>query len=77
MSATATSTPQTAWSSCSESYLQQGLRDPRFSSCLGNEPSVTVGDPVCGNGIREGDEICDCGTPQVTFRPCLLVASPL
>ena len=23
------------------------------------------GDPSCGNGIREGEKVCDCGTPEV------------
>ena len=39
--------------------------DEGLGTCLDNEPLVTVADPVCGNGIRERDEICDCGTPQV------------
>ena len=26
---------------------------------------MSAGSPICGNGIREGNETCDCGTVQV------------
>ena len=67
MSAVLSNTPPTRWSSCSTNYLNTGLTKTTVGSCLGNIPTMSVGNPVCGNGIREGNEICDCGTVQVHF----------
>ena len=63
MAAVSSFPPPKKWSSCSTSRLQSALAGER-GRCLENEPTFTVGDPVCGNGIREGDEICDCGRGQ-------------
>lgn len=66
MAAVSRGQPPLEWSSCSRSDISTGFSQSNLNSCLGNEPSITVGDPVCGNGIREGQEICDCGTPIVS-----------
>ena len=62
--------PPTRWSSCSVSDLNDGFTMHNLDRCLFNEPSMTVGDPVCGNGIRERDEICDCGSLEECTDPC-------
>lgn len=54
------------WSDCSRQDLQDGLDNYYLGRCLTNEPTQTLGEPVCGNGIQEEDEMCDCGTLQVS-----------
>ena len=66
MTAISGSPSPTLWSTCSVTDLNEGLDDLNLGRCLDNEPTTTVGDPVCGNGIREGDEVCDCGSQQVS-----------
>ena len=60
--------PPELWSSCSITQLRSALTrsENNLARCLRNDPAKTVADPVCGNGIRERDEICDCGSAQVS-----------
>ena len=68
MSAVTSFPPATRWSSCSISDLNNGLFGPNnLQRCIGNVPTTTVGDPVCGNGITEEGEVCDCGSPEVNL----------
>ena len=60
----------TLWSDCSSQDLMAGLNPTtkNLGRCLTNTPNMTVGAPVCGNGIREGTEICDCGSIAVGYK---------
>ncbi len=59
--------PPTRWSSCSQNDLVVGFSTYNLNSCLFNEPGVILGEPVCGNALREEGEVCDCGTPEVSL----------
>ena len=67
--------PPTVWSSCSKADLEEGFNALGTARCLSNMPYNSMGDPVCGNGIREGDEVCDCGSEQECTDPCCNAAT--
>ena len=70
MSATVTSPDPLMWSNCSIRELQQGLEIQGLGSCLTNDPVIVFTDPLCGNGIRETGEACDCGSQEVGLYHC-------
>ena len=59
----------TNFSSCSVSDLGMFISSGR-DNCLFNTPFVTLEGERCGNGIREGDEACDCGGEGDCTDPC-------
>ena len=67
MAATLSRTPPTQWSQCSRDNLQDGFNNRNLDRCLFNQPASVVGEPVCGNGIQEANEDCDCGSSQASF----------
>lgn len=59
------------WSNCSRADLHQGLHNLNLKRCLYDVPEAIIGNPVCGNGIQEDGELCDCGTVDVSIITCI------
>ena len=63
------SSASTSFSSCSISDLA-GFTASGGDTCLFNAPTTSVQDPVCGNGIKEAGEVCDCGSVAECTDSC-------
>ena len=58
---------KTLWSYCSYDKFNELLKDPKALSCLKTAvPKTIYAHAICGNGIREGSEQCDCGSVEVS-----------
>ena len=47
-----------------------------FLPCLFDKPATVSGGGVCGNGVVEGSEDCDCGTGLATVAGCDVCCDP-
>ncbi|XP_065198738.1 disintegrin and metalloproteinase domain-containing protein 23-like [Sycon ciliatum] len=57
------------WSDCTKARLQS-LRFQGRLNCLLNKPEAALSRPVCGNGVVERDEDCDCGPQEYCKDHC-------
>lgn len=65
----------TMWSNCSINDLNNGFIERSTNRCLTNVPTFRVGDAVCGDGIREENETCDCGSVEECTNICCNAAT--
>ena len=57
--------PLSRFSTCSKLQFRDFLRDNQFVRlCLSNVPKTVFSEGICGNGIVESGEMCDCGSKE-------------
>ncbi|XP_055874028.1 disintegrin and metalloproteinase domain-containing protein 9-like isoform X1 [Biomphalaria glabrata] len=69
MAATSGQISPKRWSSCSQNALAEAF-DLGMDYCLRNLPTSVYGGPICGNGLKEDGEDCDCGLKQDCANRC-------
>jgi hypothetical protein len=69
MGATASRPPATVFSQCSHAYYHNWLITSSYASCLAERNHYYQGS-VCGNGILEVGESCDCGSADECKDKC-------
>ncbi|XP_059144939.1 disintegrin and metalloproteinase domain-containing protein 9-like isoform X2 [Physella acuta] len=69
MAATSGQISPKKWSSCSQNALAEAF-DLGMDYCLQNIPETIYRGPICGNGLTEEGEECDCGLPQDCTNRC-------
>ncbi|RUS76181.1 hypothetical protein EGW08_016059, partial [Elysia chlorotica] len=69
MSATSGKISPIGWSSCSHNALAEAFL-LGMDYCLRNIPETVFEGPVCGNGLMEEGEECDCGLPKDCKSQC-------
>ncbi|KAL8618034.1 hypothetical protein ACOMHN_021754 [Nucella lapillus] len=57
------------WSSCSQNALHEAF-ELGMDYCLRNPPATIFDGPVCGNGLVEEGEECDCGLEEDCTNRC-------
>lgn len=56
------------FSNCSLSDFENFISNIGAAKCLQNKPQMQRGRAICGNGKVESNEICDCGTEEVSLK---------
>lgn len=64
----------TKWSDCSKQQFSDAFHQG-MDYCLLDKPPAASGDAVCGNGVAEEGEDCDCGLPEDCSNHCCNASS--